>query len=216
MGGMRRQANAIEAPSRPLTGFPTKYWPRGSQFFRSVGNGNGPWWFASTDEGRFNLYPNQGTCYLASDIETAIRERAGPALLHDGFVPESFVHAMEVATVECPEVASADISHRSAVKFGCNRELATVPDYEISRAWAQAFHGHGLGGIWYASRFTSARRPNALAVFGVAGDSGEPATSRISGLDAFTKAKMRHMVEPVPSRTQLDILATTPKRRKTI
>lgn len=216
MGGISREVSAIEAPSRPLDGFPTKIWPKGSMFFRSVGKGNGPWWFACTDEGRFNFYPKEGTCYLASDIETAVRERAGAGLLHDGFVPETFVQDMEVTTVATPEVVSADISHRFSVKIGYNRELATIPDYRILRAWAKAFNYHGLGGIWYPSRFTSVMEPNALAVFGAAGDTGEPATSRMSGLDAFTTAKMRHMVEPVPSRAHLDIVTMPPERRKKI
>lgn len=210
---MKREVSAIRRPSRPLDGFPTIPWPRGTSFFRSVSVGNGPWWFARSNQGRFNLFAPFGTCYLASDIATSIRERAGEELLHHGIVPESFVSEMEVATVATSEIVAADILNEDAVKFGCSRELATVADYGISRSWASGFKKAKIGGVWYASRFTSSKEPNSLAVFGLAGDSGVPATSRMSGTEAFEQAGMADSVVAIPSRRHIKI-ATRPLRQR--
>ncbi|WP_305091850.1 RES domain-containing protein [Prescottella sp. R16] len=40
---------------------------------------NSPWWFASSGGGRFDLALPRGTCYLALDEATAIRETVGEA-----------------------------------------------------------------------------------------------------------------------------------------
>ncbi|ABG99767.1 hypothetical protein RHA1_ro08723 (plasmid) [Rhodococcus jostii RHA1] len=38
---------------------------------------NGPWWFSSSGGGRFDLSAPRGTCYVAFDEATAIRETVG-------------------------------------------------------------------------------------------------------------------------------------------
>ncbi|MCE5288655.1 MAG: RES domain-containing protein [Nocardiaceae bacterium] len=51
---------------------------KGVELYRAHHRDFGVWWFASDTGGRFNLEATNGTCYLAVDEETALRERLGP------------------------------------------------------------------------------------------------------------------------------------------
>ena len=61
----------VALPNRPkdLDGFPEFQLRKGRRLFLAHRAGVGPWWFASNNEGLFNLDLLSGTCYLASDPE---------------------------------------------------------------------------------------------------------------------------------------------------
>jgi len=61
-----------------LRGFPWSAPPK--RLVRVCRAGASTWWFSSGGEGRFDLAPPEGTCYLATDAYAAIREasRLGP------------------------------------------------------------------------------------------------------------------------------------------
>ncbi|NKZ80542.1 RES domain-containing protein [Rhodococcus hoagii] len=75
VGCMTREVIASGSPeNRSLTGFPTWSLTTRRQLWRGHKAGNGPWWFASSGRGRFDLVEPRGTCYVAFDERTAIRE----------------------------------------------------------------------------------------------------------------------------------------------
>lgn len=52
-------------------------------------------------------------------------------------------------------ITVADSTSSDAVRFGANRKLSTISDYDIPQAWSEAFARDGHEGIAYASRFAS-------------------------------------------------------------
>jgi hypothetical protein len=57
---------------------------------------------------------------------------------------------MNVAQLKLPApVKAVATASPDAVMFGCNRELSTMPDYDLTQKWAAAFHRAGFGGITY-------------------------------------------------------------------
>lgn len=71
---------------------------RRRELYRAHHRGFGAWWFASDRQGRFNLDSPCGTCYLAIDEETALRERLGPTtgVVSYGWADETQVFVLEV------------------------------------------------------------------------------------------------------------------------
>lgn len=174
---------------------------------RAISKGRGPWWFSSSG-GRFDLPEPYGTCYLADDAQTAVRERAGAALLNAGVLTSSFVDEMQLARVRLPVRSEvADLGDDTAVAFGCSRELSTVPDYQLSSAWASAFHTARLDGIRYGSRFTSGSQAKALALFGDHGDAALPVEEVVSGRDAVIEAGLGDLLDVRPSSRRVSIIS---------
>ena len=209
MGALRdRHRVALGDPPDDLTGFPRWRLRKQQRMFRAHTLGLSPWWFASDDTGRFNLAEPNGTCYLATDITTAIRERCGPELVQLGLVSADFAERTVVSRLTVPrERQLADACHESAVDFGVIRELFTVagPGYALTRKWAAALHSTSVGGIRYQSRFTTAARPNAFALFNSAGEhnwAADPAPC--SGTQACAQAGTT--VAARPTRRQLRIV----------
>lgn len=64
----------LSDPSGSLTGFPTVSFGASRVFYRAVTRGRTPWWFGSDGSQRFDLSHPRGTCYVATDVATAIRE----------------------------------------------------------------------------------------------------------------------------------------------
>lgn len=91
----------------------------------------GAWWFSCGPNGRFDLEAPKGTCYLASDPETALREQLGPRLAALGLVQESWMAGVAVSLLMLPRGrALADTLHKQAIRIpGLTREIATVVDY---------------------------------------------------------------------------------------
>ena len=206
---------AIQPPDVPLARFPATKAGAVQPFYRSTAVGRTPWWFGSEGTQRFDLLAPNGTCYLATDLETAIRERGRETLMATGKLTRAFVESMQVYELHLPSPAKlANTTAKRAVNFKANRELSVVTDYSITCAWAAAFHQAGFNGIAYASRFTSGQRWNAVALFGPAGDAAWPHQGAKTGRDAVNAAGMSRMVLAPPHSGQAKILPPPPPRHR--
>lgn len=202
---------SIGVPNRPLGGFPTIEATTDLPLYRSTATDRTPWWFGSDGSQRFDLNPPHGTCYLALDIETAVRERGRERLLSTGMLSPAFIAAMNVYELRLPsDITVANLTAPAAVRFGANRELATTEDYSVSCAWAVGLHAQGLGGIGYASRYTSAAEVNSLALFGDAGDAGWGWEQKLPGRMALVGAGLGDLIQEPPTLAQATIVAPPP------
>jgi hypothetical protein len=175
MGPVSRRGVALPDPPKDLDGFPKFQLRKGRKLFRAHRAGVGPWWFASNNEGRFNLDVPFGTCYLATDEETALRERLGRDMVELNVVSAGWTAETEVSQLSVQAGGQlADTCHRDAVNYGVTREIATYTGRKFvrTRKWAAAFHKRSLRGVRYESRFTTIVKPNAIALFDDAGDAG--------------------------------------------
>jgi RES domain len=217
MGPVSRRGVALPNPPSDLDGFPRFQLRKGRKLFRAHRAGLGPWWFASNDEGRFNLDLPSGTCYLAIDEETALRERLGRDMVKLNVVSAGWADETEVSRLTVQTGTQlADTCHEDAVHYGVTREISTYTGsrYVRTRKWANAFNRRGLGGVRYESRFTTIVMPNAIALFDGAGDAGRPDTKnwpvdpvptpgreacRKAGLTVYTPPTSRQVrISPTP------------------
>lgn len=184
-------------PTKPLYDFPkidvfpTDFLYRAHAFDKS------PWWFSSSGEGRFDLTAGPyGTCYLANNIRTTVRERIGEPLVKAGFIHTDDARRMCVSRLILPAVTSlADLNDEmgKSATFGVTSELTTIAPYDLCQTWAQQFADSRHGGIYYRPRFDPARNAVSLAIFG---DRGARASSskwredpaKIAGLEAAALA----------------------------
>jgi hypothetical protein len=212
MGGMTgpiRSESALGEPS-DLTGFPDKPFDTDNDLYRAVAFDRpiprGAWWFSSTTkgcdvEGRFDLPQPNGTCYLATDVQTAVREKLGKHITQASLVPQAMVDGMEVVTLRLPQPSVlANTGNEMAANWGAIRELgASHGDYAKTSRWAEAFRDHGFNGILYESRFTSISHPTAIALFDKQKAKEWDEGSRMSGEEAFMEAKLSHLIARAPS-----------------
>lgn len=183
-----------------LTGFPTGAPPK--QLLRVCRSGQGTWWFSSDGSGRFDLYPPDGTCYLATDAFAAIREatRLGP-------VSTAWVQDRELRQVPPPDrnARLAATTRQAAGRYGVTTELATVIPYDLSRRWAAAFRAHRFDGIRHQLRHDQRARPSGIALFGPAGpadlDDGARSPLSTAGIEAAGVS-----VLPPPHSTVLTVV----------
>lgn len=163
-----------EPPSGPFA-FPSTEFPPGVPLFRAHNPDLGVWWWGSAprdprDGGRHDLPDPDGTCYLALDAQTALRERLAKALLSVKVIGATEVASTALTQVEVPwEVKAADTASIDAEGI-ITRELATTSDYGLTQRWAAAFHRIGMDAVLAESRFTSRVDATSFALFGKAGD----------------------------------------------
>lgn len=172
MAAVGRRRLGLRKPPVDISDFPVRPLRRGKVVFRAHHVKNGPWWFANGDGGRFDLDAPSGTCYLAADEETALRERLGPDMVRLGTVSQQWADETVVSRLRIQRGGRlADTCHRDVVKFGLTREVATYTgkNYSLTRQWARKFYALQLRGVLYESRFTTVSEPNAFAIFGNAG-----------------------------------------------
>jgi hypothetical protein len=155
-------------PGLDLTGFPTDDVSAGTAF-RAHSVGLGPWYFASSGDGRFDLEPPRGTCYAADSVRTAVRERLGDTVVGRPFVAASVADAMQVSVIGLPPGRYADTSGEGGEDFGVTSELPVMVDYAVTHAWAETFADHLFDGIHYESRYTTGPGPRSWALFGSSG-----------------------------------------------
>lgn len=170
--------------------------------FRAKQLGREAWWYSGNLFGRLDLPAPLGTCYWADDQATATRERLGERVADTGAVTIAAAQAFEVARGRLPRNRDfAEVSSAAAAKYGVTRELVTMVDYEVPQAWARLFNQTGLGGVRYASRFTTGGA-NSWAIFGNAGlDTSRKETTPINGVDACAAAGIRVLPTPGPAST---------------
>lgn len=151
-----------------LDGFPRVNDGHGS-WYRAHRIDRGPWWFSSDRQGRFDLDPPYGTCYLASDVGVAVRERLGDQLIAAGVVSTAAADTMVVSALRQDTTDVADLTSKEAAGYGVTREAGAMEHYRLPQAWAAALQSLGYTGLRYWPRFSPAAGCYALAVFGGAG-----------------------------------------------
>lgn len=167
---MSRDNVALGPPVRPLHGFPSCELRSNRPLYRGHSSTNGPWWFSSSGGGRFDLNPPHGTCYLAYDVLTAIRETVGTALANTGVISDVFAADRQLSTLTVPrDRRLADTCADEAADFGLTRELVSMTPYTVPHEWAAAFAAL-FAGLQYQTRFTTGPNPNAVALFADAGE----------------------------------------------
>ena len=125
-------------------------------------------------EGRFDLPPREGTCYLASDDLGALLERLGPGLAPGGIAPRSLLAGRHLRALHVPRPQTlADTLARRATKW-LTLEISTITPYHVPQAWARAFRRQGFFGIRYGIRHSTWRRHFSVAIFGPSGERNWP------------------------------------------
>lgn len=145
------------------------------RLFRAHRDANGPWWFSSNGNGRFDLIGKQGTCYLADSPEAALRESLG-RVVEAGVVDIAELADRVISNVAVSKAMSlADTTSAKAANHGITREISTITPYDLPKAWAAAWADVGFDGIRYAGRFSTSPTHRCYALFGPAGESSEEA-----------------------------------------
>lgn len=199
-----RQRGALIGPPSDLSGFPRSRLLPSKLLFRAHTAGRSPWWFSSSLKGRFDLIKPNGTCYLATDVDNALRERFGHDLVRQGVVTFEAAANTQVSKVQVPSARQlANTCSRDAAKFGMTREIGTYSSYAISQLWAAAIFAAGrYSGIRYQTRFTTGAAANAVALFDVAGQQHWPVDpSPVDGVQACIEGGIK--VARRPTRRQV-------------
>lgn len=202
-----RQRLALGSPPADLAGFPRTGLRPDTDLQRAHTVGNHPWWFSSDPSGRFDLIRPNGTCYLATDVSTALRERFGHDLVQQGVVTFQAAARTCVSTLRVPVRRwLANTCSPAAATFGMTREIATCPSYELPQAWAAAFFRGGRhAGIRYRTRFSTGTAANAVALFDAAGHHDWPVDPNpVAGVPACAQGGIT--VAHRPTRRQVRVV----------
>lgn len=198
---MTRQSVWLKAPEQGdvTRDFPAAVLP--SECVRAHSSDYGPGWFATVTSlssplgGRFDLVvadregqidddqtetaeddeePGIGTLYCANDEEAALRERLGESFAGRRFIAASELHDTAMSIVYPGEsgLGSCIADTVNATGF-LTREIHTMADYEVTRAWATAFFDVEFDGLVYEPRSTPGEDRVAFAIFGPAGRNDE-------------------------------------------
>ncbi|SDO94172.1 RES domain-containing protein [Pedococcus dokdonensis] len=205
-----RERTALGLPPASLAGFPAYAVGADTDLFRAHARALGPWWFGNDGAGRFDLRPPRGTCYVALDPLSALRERLGPVLGGSAAVPEGVLEECVVSRLRLPVSREvADTQHRGAAAFGVTRELESTVPYAVPQAWAQAFDDAGLGGVRYGPRFTPGDS-SAVALFDEQGTADWPVDA-----DPVPAQQVPGAPAALPSPRRGDLTVVRPPRTRT-
>jgi len=211
-----RTDQALGEPPADLTAFPGVEVGTDVDLFRAHTAGREPWWFASVPElvgttagagGRFDLADPRGTCYLATDPSTAVRERLAASLLGVAVVGPDVPAAMAVSQVRLPSVARLANTADEAAEGPLTREVTSTGDYALTRRWAAAWDRDGFDGVRYETRFTMRPKPTAIALFGERGLGAGPVVGSLDpvgvladmGISVASGYRPSHHVVPPPA-----------------
>lgn len=190
----------LAPPPDDLSGFPSHLVNRHERLYRIHRRERSPWWFSNDGSGRFDLAcEERGTCCLTASGVGAFIEvfRTGTV------IPEAEVDARFLATLSVRRRTTlADCTAARARRFGITGAIHTQPDYELTRAWAEAFVRAGFGGIRCRLSHDPAQRELCVAVFGPAGEQDLPVRETGSiAADAIEEARRRFglIVAPTPA-----------------
>ena len=205
-----RERTALGPPPASLAGFPAYRVAVETDVFRAHGRELGPWWFGNDGAGRFDLTTPRGTCYVALDPLSALRERLGPVLGGSQSVPQSLLEETVVSRLRLPAAREvADAQDGGAAGFGVTRELESIVPYAVPQAWARALDEAGFGGVRYGPRFTPGDS-SAVALFDAEGakdwpvDADPVAAQQVPGAPSAM---------PIPRRGDLTVVR--PPRTRT-
>ena len=190
----------LGAPPPDLGGFPTLDLDSTRLLYRIHRRDKSPWWFSNDGSGRFDMRrEDQGTCYLA--------ERAVGAFIEvfrtDTVIPQAEVDARSLSALAAPaKTTVANCTASAARSFGVTAAIHSQPDYNATRAWAQAFADAGLGGVLYRVSPDPSGSELGVALFGEAGEQDLPVESTEPiPEDVLDEARNRFglLVLPAPS-----------------
>ena len=205
-----RERTALGPPPASLVGFPAYSVGEKTDLFRAHARTLGPWWFGNDGSGRFDLPTPRGTCYLALDPLSALRERLGPVLGGSQAVPESLLEESVVSRLRLPVAREvADTQARGAARFGVTREIESTVPYAVPQAWARAFDDAGFEGVRYGPRFTPGDS-SALAVFGAEGAADWPIDP-----DPVPAPQVPGAPTAMPTPRRADLTVVRPPRTRT-
>lgn len=161
-------------PPADLRRFPRRTVRHTVELYRIHRAGFHPWWFASEGNGRFDLSPPAGTCYLATSPLGAFVE-----VFRDfTFVAEADVVARSLSRLHLPtDVVLADCTSARACPFGVTAAVHSTPDHDTTQAWAAAWQAAGFDGVRYYCGNDPSQFEVSVALFGEAGEAAWPATS---------------------------------------
>jgi len=132
--------------------------------------GNGPWWFSCSGQGRFDLSPPLGTCYLTRDPLAALLEIIGPTL-EGGLVSDRFIAERRLRELRPPRLRQlADLTSKKSSGHGVTAEIFTITPYTLPQAWAARLHEAGFDGLGYSVRHDPSSTADGVALFGAAGE----------------------------------------------
>jgi RES domain len=178
-----RQQPSLKPPPPTLTRFPRRRLDEQTALFRVVQQGNGPWWFSCSGQGRFDLSPPQGTCYLTRDPLAALLEIIGPTLV-DGVVSDRFIQQRRIHKLRPPRSQQlADLTSRKSVGHGVTAEIFTITPYTLPQAWASALREAGFDGLDYSVRHDPSPTADGVALFGAVGERKRWRRGRAEQLD---------------------------------
>ena len=205
-----RERPAQGPPPAALAGFPAHRVDTGTDLFRAHGVDLGPWWFGNDGSGRFDLSPPRGTCYVALDPLSALRERLGPVLGGSQAVPEGLLEASVVSRLRLTAAREvADVQDGRAAPFGVTRELESMVPYAVPQAWARALDEAGSGGVKYGPRFTPGDS-SAVALFDAAGAADWPVDP-----DPLPAQQVPGAPTSLPTPRRADLTVVRPPRTRT-
>jgi hypothetical protein len=206
-----RERTAQGQPPASLAGFPAYPVGTDTDLYRAHAADRGPWWFGNDGGGRFDLAAPRGTCYLALDPLSALRERLGPVLGACRVVPVSLLESAVVSRLQVAQDRDvADLQDARAAAFGVTRELESMVPYAVPQAWARALDAAGYGGVRYGPRFTPGDS-SAVALFDDEGASGWPADP-----DPVPAQQVPGAPTALPTPRRADLTVVRPPRTRTL
>ena len=161
-------------------------------------------------EGRFDLPPPQGTCYLATEPIGALLELIGPEA-SGGAVSETFLVNRRFRRLSVPRPHRlANLTDRRTSGFGLTAEIHTVVPYALPQAWAVALEEVGADGVLYQLRHDPSFKGVGVGLFGKAGERRSWKRGRELSIDASVREKLYQAcgvrVLPIPRRSQLRVI----------
>lgn len=138
------------------------------------GRPRAPWYFSSRGEGRqgrFDLAHPAGTCYLASDLDSAFREtfRGARVIAQDDVAARGAV----TATATLASAPWADLAHELATEGGVTLDTFSGSEYLDTQTIADRCHDSGDRGVISLIRHQSDGAGRGYSMFGAAGPSDE-------------------------------------------
>ena len=169
---MTRQNVSLQAPPDDparLRGFPSSTLEPETELWRVCRVENGPWWFSSSLNGRFDLPEPQGTCYLSTQPLSALLEVLGPDRV-EGTVSTEMLAKLRLYSLHPPGTMSlADFTAGQAAGFGITLEIHTCSPYALPQAWARALNAAQADGLLYFARHDPSLNLS-VALFGESGE----------------------------------------------
>jgi RES domain len=185
-------------PPPDLGGFPTVELDSTRLLYRIHRRDKSPWWFSDDGSGRFDLLrTDHGTCYLAQRPVGAFVE----VFRRDTVIPQAEVAVRSLAELHAASTTTlANCTVSEARRFGVTAAIHSQPDYDVPRAWAQAFAEAGLGGILYRLSHDPSGSELGVALFGAAGEQNLPIESSVAiADDVLEEARMRFGILVLPA-----------------